>query len=149
MPLNMGSITAEPLSEAFTIKEQWHSQPTHLRVIGSGAGASGLCLAYKMFHHFKLENVDLVIYEKNPGVGGTWYENRYPGCACDIPAHAYTYSFEPNPDWSTFYAYGPEIKGYFERFADKYDLRKYIKLKSRVISAVWDEQQGICTWEHL
>jgi len=64
-----------------------------LRVAVIGAGFSGLymtILAEKV-----LKNVDLVVYEKNPELGGTWFENTYPGLACDIPAHNYTYSFEP------------------------------------------------------
>jgi cation diffusion facilitator CzcD-associated flavoprotein CzcO len=66
-----------------------------LRVACMGSGFSGLymtILAEKVF-----QNIDLVVYEKNSDVGGTWFENRYPGCACDIPAHNYTYSFEPYP----------------------------------------------------
>jgi cation diffusion facilitator CzcD-associated flavoprotein CzcO len=66
-----------------------------LRVACMGAGFSGVymsILAEKVLHE-----IDLVIYEKNSDLGGTWFENRYPGCACDIPAHNYTYSFEPYP----------------------------------------------------
>lgn len=77
-------------------------QPLHtkrkLRLICIGAGISGIAAAYK--YQKDLENVEFIIYEKNDDVGGTWYENRYPGCACDIPAHAYTYSWEGNPNWS-------------------------------------------------
>lgn len=77
-------------------------QPLHtkrkLRLICIGAGLSGIAAAYK--YQRDLENVDFTIYEKNDDVAGTWYENRYPGCACDIPAHAYTYSWEGNPNWS-------------------------------------------------
>lgn len=77
-------------------------QPLHtkrkLRLICIGAGIAGIAAAYK--YQQDLENVDFVIYEKNDNVGGTWYENRYPGCACDIPAHAYTYSWAGNPNWS-------------------------------------------------
>ncbi|ODM22506.1 hypothetical protein SI65_00094 [Aspergillus cristatus] len=53
--------------------------------------------------------VDLAIYEKNADAGGTWFENHYPGLACDSPAHIYTFPFDPNPDWSALYASGPEI----------------------------------------
>ena len=60
------------------------------------------------------------------------------------PAHNYTYPFEPNPNWSSFYAFGPEIKQYFEDFAKKYDLMRYVKLNSKVLSATWDESTGIC-----
>lgn len=61
----------------------------HIRVICVGAGASGLLFAYKMQRHFT--NFELQVYEKNPEVSGTWYENRYPGCACDVPSHNYTW----------------------------------------------------------
>lgn len=60
------------------------------------------------------------------------------------PSHAYTYSFEPNPSWSSFYAYGPEIKEYFQNFAKKYDLMPHVKLNARVLGAVWQEDRGIC-----
>lgn len=126
---------------SYHIIPQWHSKPNHLRVICVGAGAAGLLVAYKMKREFT--NYDLVCYEKNPSVAGTWYENRYPGAACDVPAHAYTYAFEPNPDWSTFYAYAPEIRKYFENFAKKYELMPYVELNSRVISATWIEEKGI------
>lgn len=63
-----------------------------------GAGFSGLYLAYRLQQ--RCENVELVIYEKNHDVGGTWLENTYPGVACDIPAHVYSYSFLPNTTWS-------------------------------------------------
>lgn len=65
---------------------------------------------------------------------------------CRRPAHAYTFAFEPNPDWSTFYAYGPEIKKYMQGFGDKYDLSPFIKLNSKVLKAVWKEEQGICMY---
>ncbi|ETI20637.1 hypothetical protein G647_06979 [Cladophialophora carrionii CBS 160.54] len=125
----------------YSVEPQWHSQRRKIRVICVGAGAAGLLVAYKLKKSFK--DYELVCYEKNPGVGGTWFENRYPGCACDIPAHSYTYSFEPNPNWSTFYAYAPEIRKYFEDFATKYELHPFIKLNSRVQSAVWVEEKGI------
>lgn len=74
------------LDSSYHILPQWHSKPNHLRVICVGAGAAGLLVAYKMKKNFT--NYDLVCYEKNPSVAGTWYENRYPGAACDVPAHA-------------------------------------------------------------
>lgn len=60
------------------------------------------------------------------------------------PAHAYTYSFEPNPNWSSFYAYGPEIKQYFQDFANKYELMQFVQLNARVLKAAWQEDRGIC-----
>src|SRR3546814_12044326 len=66
---------------------------------------------------------DLVILEKGDGVGGTWRDNAYPGCACDVPSHLYSYSFAPNPRWSRMFAGQPEILAYFERQADAHGLR--------------------------
>ncbi|KIX04808.1 uncharacterized protein Z518_05679 [Rhinocladiella mackenziei CBS 650.93] len=94
--------------EKYCIEPQWHSKPRPIRIICIGAGAAGLLVAYKTKK--LLKNIELIIYEKSPDIGGTWYENRYPGCACDVPAHVYTYSFEPNPSWSSFYTSAPEIK---------------------------------------
>ncbi|EXJ56038.1 hypothetical protein A1O7_08969 [Cladophialophora yegresii CBS 114405] len=128
-------------ADGFRVEEHWHSYPGHLRVVCVGAGAAGLLVAYKMKKLFS--KYDLVVYDKNPSLAGTWYENRYPGCACDVPAHAYTFTFEPNPDWSAFYAGSGEIKKYFESFADKYDLKPWIKLNTKVLSATWIESEGI------
>ncbi|RKL50882.1 hypothetical protein BFJ72_g335 [Fusarium proliferatum] len=111
-----------------------------VKIICVGAGVSGLCLAYKLRRSF--ENYSLTIYEKNPEVGGTWYENTYPGCACDVPSHNYTYSFEPKADFSSVLASSDEIQEYFEGFAVKYDLLKHIKTEQQVVEASWDQPKG-------
>ncbi|KAH8804478.1 hypothetical protein F5884DRAFT_734835 [Xylogone sp. PMI_703] len=117
-----------------------------LRMVCVGAGYSGLTLAHKIQHECKLEDViDLQIYEKNPDVGGTWYENRYPGVACDIPSplqDAYTFVFEPNPDWSHFYSPGPEIHAYIKRTTAKYNLDKHVKFNSKILSTIWNDEKG-------
>ncbi|KJA16156.1 hypothetical protein HYPSUDRAFT_322622 [Hypholoma sublateritium FD-334 SS-4] len=115
-------------------------EPKHLKIICAGAGASGLLLAYKLQRSF--DNFELVIYEKNEDISGTWLENTYPGCACDVPAHIYTYSFEPNPNWSSVYSGSREIRDYFLSFANKYGLDKYIKLQHQVSGAVWNDKTG-------
>ncbi|KJA23569.1 hypothetical protein HYPSUDRAFT_54285 [Hypholoma sublateritium FD-334 SS-4] len=115
----------------------------HLRVVCIGAGASGLLIAYKLQRSFS--DFELVCYEKNPDLGGTWYENRYPGCACDVPAHTYTWSFEPNPSWSSVYAGSEEIYEYFKRFSEKYDLGKYCKFGHEVTCATWNPTSS--KWE--
>ncbi|KAL4949639.1 monooxygenase [Aspergillus filifer] len=112
-----------------------------VKIICIGAGASGLCLAYKLQRSFT--NFELTVYEKNPDIGGTWYENRYPGCACDVPSHNYVYSFEPKADWSAVYAGSADIQGYFVAFARKYGLRRYIRVSHVVQETRWDEQSGI------
>lgn len=83
---------------AYQIPDSRLGEPKHLRIITIGAGAAGLNLAYQLDR--QMEEIDHVIYEKNPEVGGTWYENSYPGCACDIPSHNYQFTWESNPDWN-------------------------------------------------
>ncbi|KAI0847154.1 FAD/NAD(P)-binding domain-containing protein [Daldinia vernicosa] len=124
----------DPLREEAIYNER------HVKIICVGAGASGLCLAYKLQRSFR--SYSLTIYEKNPSVGGTWYENRYPGCACDVPSHNYVYSFEQKPDFSSVYAGSDEIQKYFEDFANKYDLNKHIELSHAVQKTTWVEETG-------
>jgi cation diffusion facilitator CzcD-associated flavoprotein CzcO len=99
------------------------------RVVIIGAGMAGILTAIKLR---EAGYTDYVIYEKTGRVGGTWRENTYPGIACDVPAHLYTYSFEPNPDWSQTFAPGPEIQAYFERVAQKYDVMPCIRFNESV-----------------
>ncbi|KAI1502626.1 cyclohexanone monooxygenase [Biscogniauxia marginata] len=119
---------------------QFHSQHTPIRIIHVGAGAAGLLTAFKAQKYLK--NFELVCYEKNSGIGGTWFENRYPGCGCDVPAHSYTFSFEPNPDWSSYYVGSEEIHAYMESFCKKYDLDRFICLETTVLGAQWDDDAG-------
>ncbi|KAF4463141.1 cyclohexanone monooxygenase [Fusarium albosuccineum] len=114
-----------------------------IRVVCVGAGATGLQLAYKAER--LLENVTLQIYEKNNDIGGTWLENRYPGCTCDIPSHSYQFTWAKNPCWSHYYSPSSEIWQYFKDVATKFDLERYVKFSHRVQSAKWDEEHGV--WE--
>ncbi|KAJ5321431.1 hypothetical protein N7476_004433 [Penicillium atrosanguineum] len=114
-----------------------------LRVVVIGAGISGILACIRFVQ--RIPNIDLCIYDKNADIGGTWFENRYPGCACDIPAHTYQATFEPNKDWSQFYASAPEIHRYWKRVVDKYGCMKYIKLKQQVSEAAWNEHSS--KWE--
>ncbi|KAI0152086.1 FAD/NAD(P)-binding domain-containing protein [Hypoxylon sp. NC0597] len=114
-----------------------------VRIICVGAGASGICLAYKLKRSFS--NYSLTVYDKNPEIGGTWYENRYPGCACDVPSHNYTYSFDPKPDWSSVYPGSKEIRSYFEDFVSRHQLGRFIHTSHLVTRATWDEEKG--EWE--
>lgn len=87
-------------------------------------------------------SVEHVIYEKNPDIGGTWYENRYPGAACDVPSHAYTYPFALNPDWPKFASGAVDIWNYLDKVCDTFDLRKYMTFNTEVIGCFWDEEAG-------
>ncbi len=100
-----------------------------------GAGAAGMMQAIKL-REAGLD--DIVIYEKANEVGGTWRENRYPGVACDVPAHHYNYSFEHNPGWSHRLALGGEIQSYMLKVADKYDLRRDIVFGTKVTGCRFD-----------
>ena len=115
------------------------TQHRSLRVAIIGAGPGGLCMASRLRD---AGFDDITILEKGNGVGGTWYHNRYPGCACDIPSHLYSFSFEPKVDWSRPYAPQPEIRAYFEQFAEKYDLLQHCRFGAEVESAVWSDEQA-------
>jgi cation diffusion facilitator CzcD-associated flavoprotein CzcO len=88
---------------------------------------------------------DFLLLEKAGGVGGTWYHNRYPGCACDIPAHLYSFSFEIKRDWSRPYASQPEILAYMEGLAEKYGLLPHCRFGRGVRKATWDEGRSCWT----
>ncbi|KIW09237.1 uncharacterized protein PV09_00163 [Verruconis gallopava] len=136
-------ISHTPEGPYTVLKDQYHSKPRKLRVACVGAGASGLCLAYKMEKMMVPGSWELTLYEKNKQFGGTWYENTYPGVACDIPSHDYNFTWDPKPDWSYFFAYGDEIQRYFEDFAERHGSKKYMKLNSKVIENRWNEEEGI------
>ncbi len=107
------------------------STSNDIRVIIIGAGMAGILTAIRL-REYGYDN--FVIYEKSDRLGGTWRENTYPGLACDVPAHLYTYSFEPNPDWSSTFASGPEIYAYFERVAKKYNVIESIRFNEGIPS---------------
>ncbi len=100
-----------------------------LRVVIIGAGMAGVLSAIKL-REAGYDN--FVIYEKADSIGGTWRANTYPGLACDVPSHSYTYSFEPNPDWSSVFAVGPEIRNYFEDVAKKYEVMDRVRFGEEV-----------------
>jgi cation diffusion facilitator CzcD-associated flavoprotein CzcO len=115
-----------------------------LRIAILGAGPGGLCMGIRLkgagFERFE-------ILEKAGGVGGTWYHNRYPGCACDVPSHLYSFSFEPKRDWSRPYAPQPEILAYLEHCAEKYGLLPHCRFGDAVERARWDEAAAHWTLE--
>jgi len=102
-----------------------------LRFVIIGAGMAGMLAGIRLKER---GDHDFTIYEKGDGVGGTWRENSYPGLACDTPAHSYTYSFATNPEWSAFYAPGPEIRAYFEDVADRFGLKRKIQFNTEIAS---------------
>ncbi|MBT6272615.1 MAG: NAD(P)/FAD-dependent oxidoreductase [Chromatiales bacterium] len=84
---------------------------------------------------------DITIYEKAHTLGGTWRENRYPGLSCDIPSHVYSYSFEPNPNWSHKYSPGPEIQAYFDSVAHRHDVQSLMRFNTEITSCEYADGQ--------
>lgn len=111
-----------------------------VEVLIVGGGFSGLCMAIKLR---EAGMSSFLLIEKSDDVGGTWYENRYPGCACDIPSHLYSFSFDPWPDWSRMYPGQQEIHDYLKRCVARYGLAPHIRLSTRLHQAIWNEAEGV------
>jgi cation diffusion facilitator CzcD-associated flavoprotein CzcO len=111
------------------------SSRTDLRFLIIGAGMSGILSAIELQ---KAGFDDFVIYEKADRLGGTWRENTYPGIACDVPSHFYSYSFAPNPEWSHRFAPGSEIQAYFEDVARRYGVAARIRFGSEVTRCAFE-----------
>jgi cation diffusion facilitator CzcD-associated flavoprotein CzcO len=110
--------------------------PTQVRVAIIGAGFSGLCMAIRL----RREGIDdFVVLERSSELGGTWRDNTYPGCKCDIPSTLYSYSFAPNPDWSRFYPSQEEIRDYLRRCAREFGVMPYIRFGTELTGAAWDD----------
>ncbi|MFD2230955.1 flavin-containing monooxygenase [Alkalimarinus sediminis] len=112
---------------------------THHKVAIIGTGFSGLGMAIQLKQSGE---EDFIVFEKEAGVGGTWRVNHYPGCACDVPSHLYSFSFAQNPNWTRMFAPQKEIKAYLEYCADTYDIMPHIKLKTALSSARWDNKNN-------
>jgi len=113
-----------------------------LSVLIVGTGFSGLGMGIKL----KEAGIDsFTILERANDVGGTWRDNNYPGCACDVQSHLYSFSFEPNPNWTRMFARQPEIKAYLQHCAKKYALLPHIRYDSEVVRAEYDEAAAMWT----
>src|SRR5215469_12668580 len=118
------------------------SVPEHVRVAIIGAGFGGLGAGARLR---QAGITDFVILERAASVGGTWRDNTYPGCACVIPSHLYSFSFAPNPNWTHSFSRQPEIWDYLEGITDRYGLRGHLRLGAEVTEARWDP--GPARWE--
>jgi cation diffusion facilitator CzcD-associated flavoprotein CzcO len=105
-----------------------------IAIIGSGFSGLGMAVRLKQAGMH-----DFVVLERADEVGGTWQANTYPGCACDVPSHLYSFSFAPNPDWTQTYSPQPEIWAYLRRCADEFGVRPHVRLGCAVESATWIE----------
>ena len=120
-----------------TTQPEAAARPVHTRALVIGTGFSGLGMGIAL----QRQGVDFLILEKADDVGGTWRDNSYPGCACDIPSHLYSFSFEPKADWRHLFSLQDEIWDYLRGVADKYGLRRYIVFNSLVDRAHWDDTE--------
>lgn len=125
----------------YNVIDQPLGTPKPIRIVCIGAGVSGINLLRTL--RLNLIDYEAQIYEKNEQVGGTWLENRYPGCRCDIPSHCYQYSWRPNTKWSNFFAPAREINDYLCQVCKEEDMMPLIKLQHQVTAALWDEARSI------
>ncbi len=109
-------------------------------VVVVGCGQSGLLAGIRL----QEAGIPFTIVEKNPGVGGTWWENRYPGARVDVGNHFYCFSFEPSDRWTEFFAQQPELQAYFQGVMEKYGIEAHVRFSTEVVSATWDEPSA--TW---
>ncbi len=108
-----------------------------MRVAIVGSGFAGIGTGIRL----KQDGIDdFVILERADDLGGTWRDNSYPGCACDVPSHLYSFSFAPNPRWTSTFSSQPEIWAYLQRCADRYGTRPHIRFGEEVLEAAWDEE---------
>ncbi|MFF8958888.1 flavin-containing monooxygenase [Streptomyces sp. NPDC014894] len=114
-------------------RKQEHRQHVRVAVIGSGFGGLGAAV------RLRREGItDFVVLERADSVGGTWRDNSYPGCACDVPSHLYSFSFAPNPDWPRTFSGQRHIRAYLEHVADVFGLRPHLRLGHEVRMMTWD-----------
>lgn len=119
---------------------QTQTDITSVAIIGTGF--SGLAAAIRLKEQGEH---DFVVFEKAEEVGGTWRENDYPGAACDVPSHMYSFSFEPKHDWSRTFAPQPEILGYLRHCADKYGVREHVRFNSEITGIEYDDDTAVWT----
>ncbi len=118
--------------------------PEHVRVAVIGSGFSGIATAIRL----RQEGIeDFVVLERDSEVGGTWWANTYPGCACDVPSHLYSFSFAPNPEWSRTFSPQSEILEYARRCVDRFGIRSRIRLGCGVEILAWDDRSRHWTLE--
>lgn len=137
------TVTEKALEEEkpkFEIEEHPIDEVRPIKVGVIGAGLSGITAGVLL--PAKLPGLDLRIYDKNADVGGTWFENTYPGVRCDIPAHVYQSGFYPNTQWTEEFAQGKEIREYWQGLAREHNVYQYLRLQQKIERAEWIPEKG-------
>jgi cation diffusion facilitator CzcD-associated flavoprotein CzcO len=111
---------------------------TQIVIIGAGFGGIGMAIRLK-----QSGINDFIILERDPKIGGTWRDNTYPGAACDVSSHLYSFSFEPNPGWSRMFSPHNEIQDYMYHCYNKYNLAPFTHLGENVDSMAFDDEQAL------
>jgi 4-hydroxyacetophenone monooxygenase len=132
MELDGSDARARPVLEKAARKE--------FPVVVIGCGESGLLAGIRL----KEAGIPFTIIEKNAGVGGTWWENSYPGARVDVGNHFYCYSFEPTDEWTHFFAEQPELQAYFQQVMEKHGVGSHVRWETEVTEVAWDDETA--TW---
>ncbi len=132
---DMRSHTLQPTSQQHSPShDDSRTEHTHIAILGTGFAGLGMAIQLK-----KHGQNDFLIIERAPGLGGTWRDNTYPGCACDIPSHLYSFSFALNPYWSRMYSPQHEIQVYLRSCAERFGILPHVRWNSNLLDASWHE----------
>lgn len=131
----MNAVITRP--ELWAIPAEAETPHFEVAIIGSGFGGLGMAIKLK-----QARQDDFVVLERASDIGGTWRDNTYPGCACDIPSHLYSFSFAPNPNWSEVYSGQAEILAYMRQVARQYGILPHIRFNHNVTKATWQEDKS-------
>jgi cation diffusion facilitator CzcD-associated flavoprotein CzcO len=112
----------------------------HFRICIVGAGFAGLGMAIRLKQQGE---EDFVLLERAADIGGTWRDNTYPGCRCDVPSHLYSFSFAPNPNWSSTFSPQEEILDYLKGCAERFDVLPHVCFDTELEGAAWDEDESL------
>src|ERR1700733_14845128 len=115
--------------------------PAHTRIAIVGSGFSGLGAAIALSNEGYGD--DLIILERRSSVGGTWHDNSYPGCRCDVPSNLYSFSFAPNPRWTETFSAQPEIERYLQATARQYGVTEKVAFDTALEAASWDPEAAV------
>lgn len=133
-----------PRADSFVSAAHSPDAPALVDVAIIGTGFAGLGMAIQLKQH----GIDsFLVFEKAGSVGGTWRDNHYPGCACDVQSHLYSFSFAPNPDWSRMFSPQPEIRAYLERCTDAFGVRPHVRFHHELARAAFDDAAGVWNLE--
>lgn len=141
---HVNARTDFPRADAFASAPHSADAPPLIDAAIIGTGFAGLGMAIQLKQH-GIDN--FLVFEKAGSVGGTWRDNHYPGCACDVQSHLYSFSFAPNPDWSRMYSPQPEIRAYLERCTDEFGVRPHVRFHHELARAAFDDAAGVWNLE--